>query len=270
MIKLVKTDVDSVGIFVYKEQFEFDVFDVFRKEDDEWVKIETFNFIPDEVFYQIKGSNKFHREPDSYLYKTIFYNKNEKVKEAILQPFAYNVPHWQRGIIKMKRYEFFIKAKKINGNMVLIFKQLDDKIPCPECWDSDLQSSTNSNCSLCGGSGYIKKYSKPIFTWGGPYMNQPSAPPKGTIDGLDKFNPHYGAIASITLLPDVPIEMYDLIYVINSGELNIVHSVSQTYFHNQLMSQNVTCASLPSETREFKAVEKDIAKKIKEINGIHQ
>jgi len=170
--------------------------------------------------------------------------------------------------VKVKIHEFLIKAKKINGNKLLIFKNLLTRDHCPECWDNDLKSSNNTRCPLCGGTGYIDKYSKPFFTWGGPYMNQPAAPPRGRIDGFAINDTQFGADAAISLLPNIPINPRDLIYVVGDDELGIIESISQTYFNNLLISQNAEIAILTAESREYKAIKNTLIKELEKFNGI--
>jgi hypothetical protein len=267
VVKVIKSDFDALTIFVIDEP-TYDTLIVYQQDKDEkWKKISEFPYQKDKISFTIKGLKNFIIEIDEGLYKVELV-LNGAIVNSIVSPTMNTISvSWKRGIAKLKRHEFFIKAKKINGNKLLIFKKLGNREHCPQCWDEDLKSSNNTNCPLCGGTGYIEKYSQPFFTWGGPYMTQPSSVPLGNPEGKDKFNPNYGSMSSITLLPDIPINQFDLIYIIEAGELNIVKNITQTFFNNIIISQNATIASIPSTGREYRAIEPMLLEKLKEFNG---
>jgi len=270
MIKLVKTDVDELTLFVANENINCDTIEIYQpsKSEDDWQLLKNFTYNPSKIDYSVKDMNKFNREIDIQSYKIVFKDNDATIKEIVLSTSNSAQPTWKRGIAKQQRYEFLIKAKRINGNKLLIFKKIKSKEHCPSCWDDDLQSSNNTNCPVCGGTGYIDKYSIPFFTWGGPYINQATAYPKGIEDGKDMYNPQYGASANITILPDIPIDIGDLIYVVDNGELDRVTNITNTFFSNILLSQSAVIVPLPAESREYKAVESDLKEKLKELYGI--
>ena len=269
MFKLLKTDTDALTLFVINPEFKFTKIIFNQKgKNNQWIKIGEFDYIEDKVAYTLNDRNNFLTEIDVGKYSFDFIKDSEKVKTIELPLMGSNVKPWQRGILKTKRQEFIIKAKKINGNRLLIFRALNTKEHCPDCWDDDLRCSNNTSCPTCGGTGFIDKYSEPFFTWGGPYMNQPANPPRGSEEGYLDNDPGAGAGASISLLGDIPLESRDLIYVIDVGELSVVTQVQQTYFNSLIISQNAIMTSLPSESREFKSIYKDLEKAIKEFNGI--
>ena len=269
LIKLIQINTDSIALYVFKEKFEYDKICIYQKENSDWFELQCFQADKDKVIYEVSDINKFILDDIGNIDFKISFFKNENIVKDLIIPISNSTNQpWQKGIVKVKKHEFFIKAKKINGNRLLIFKKLDDKEHCPNCWDNDLRASNNSNCPICGGTGFIERYSEPFFTWGGPYMNQPASPPKGTEDGYDLYNPNFGSTATITTLSDVPVDMYDLVYVINSGELNIVKRINQTFFANLMITQNLLIASLPSESKEYKAIVSKLEQKLKEINGV--
>jgi len=270
MLKLIKSDTDEITLYVVDEKIICDTIEIYQpsKKEDEWQLLESFKYDPNRIDYSVKDMNRFNREVDIQSYKVLFKNGESVAREVELSPSNSEEPSWKRGIMKQQRYEFLIKAKKVNGNKLLIFKKIHTKEHCPDCWDDDLQSSSNTNCPTCGGTGYIDKYSYPFFTWGGPYINQAAAYPKGTEDGKDMFNPQYGNTSNITLLPDVPIDIGDLIYVVDNGELGRVLNMTNTFFSNILLTQSATITVLPTASREYKAIESDLKEKLEELYGI--
>jgi len=270
VVRLVKTDIDSITLFVYQEDIVFNKIVLKQQgKKNEWLLLTEYDYIPDKISYSYSDFNNLvNIDPTQITFKVVFKYNDNIVKEIELQTANMVSQPWQRGIIKLKTHEFLIKAKKINGNKLLIFKNLFTKDYCPKCWDNDLKSSNNTNCPLCGGTGYIDKFSQPFFTWGGPYMNQPAAPPRGKVDGFDLNNTQFGAGSTITLLPDIPINPRDLIYVVGNDELGIAESITQTYFSNLLISQNVEMATLSAESREYKAIKNTLIKELEKFNGI--
>lgn len=71
------------------------------------------------------------------------------------------------GVVKKVVHDFTLVAKNINGSKVVLFKKLSSGEKCKECWDDDLDSSSNSNCKTCGGTGKITRYSQPYTTYAG-------------------------------------------------------------------------------------------------------
>jgi hypothetical protein len=269
LIKIVKTDTDALTVFVFNEKEKFDKVIVYQQDKDSaWKVLKEFKALENEVAYTVKGIKHFFKEIDESTFKVDLL-LGDAIVGTLTSPTmnTITVP-WKRGIIKVKKQEFLIKAKNINGNKLLVFKKLNDRVHCPDCWDKDLRTSNNTNCPTCGGTGYIDKYSEPFFTWGGPYMTQPVTPPLGNIEGKDRYNPNLGAMASISLLPDIPMNELDLVYIVEARELNIVKSITQTSFNNMLISQNVSVASLPVSSREYQSVNDMLMEKIKELNGV--
>ena len=270
MIKLIKSDVDEITAFIVSEP-KFDTLEIYQpcKGDNCWQLLKVFENIPEgQIAFSVSGVQNFDGYSVDYSnYKIVLKSQGNVVREIQLSPNNFSIPSWKRGIQKLKKQEFLITAKRVNGNKVLVFKKLKAQ-HCPKCWDEDLQSSNNSNCPLCGGTGYVEKYSLPYFTWGGPYITQPSSYSLGDEQGKDIFNPNNWGQTSITLLPDVLIDVDDLVYVVEDGELNIVRGVTISFFSNIPISQRLIMAPLTSESKEFKAVEQDLKNKLRELNGI--
>jgi len=270
MIKLIKSDIDEITLYIVNEKIDCDTIEIHQpaKKEGEWQLLKKFKYNSNKIDYSVKDMNKFNREIDIQQYRVLFKKGEDLIKEAQIFPSNSEEPSWKRGVMKQQRYEFLIKAKKVNGNKLLVFKKIHEKEHCPDCWDDDLQSSNNTSCPTCGGVGYIDKYSYPFFTWGGPYVSQPSSYPKGGEDGKDIYNPQYGGNSNITLLPDVPIDIEDLIYVVDNGELGRVINITNTFFSNILLSQSAVISVLPSASREYKAIELDLKEKLKELYGV--
>jgi len=270
MIRLIKSDFDGITAFIVDEP-EFDTLEFYQpcKGDDCWQLLKVFEDIPEnQIAFSVYNLQEFNEYSIDYItYKLILKNQNNLVKEVKLSPNNFSVPSWKRGIQKIKRQEFLITAKRVNGNKVLVFKKLKAQ-HCPKCWDEDLQSSNNSNCPLCGGTGYVEKYSLPYFTWGGPYIVQPPSYLLGDEQGKDIFNPNHGGQTSITLLPDVLVDVDDLVYIVDNGEINIVRGINISYFSNIPLSQRLIMATLSFDSKERKAVEQDLKNKLRELNGI--
>ena len=268
MVKVLKHSVNSIAIYVYNENIEADTIQVStllptgEKKDNG-----SQEYFSDTIEYVFDKIDKFVGwGVDNFIFEINFIKDNKIIKKVQVTTTNYPNKPFQKGIINVKKHEFLIKAKKVNGTKLLLLKKLNKEY-CNLCWDEDMQASKNSNCSQCGGTGFIEKYSKPILTWGYTFNDNPEFSPV-TEGGKEPFKSSYGAY-SITLLADFLVDQDDLIFVNNNGDLTKVNNVVITYFANIPLTQRASINSLPTDSPVFKNIKKELDKKIKEIHAIY-
>ena len=208
-------------------------------------------------------------EPMKHRYIVAMYAQGHKIGEEHAPVTNFATPSWKRGIAKVRRKEFLAVAKNVNGTKVLIFKRTSGR-KCPECYDEDLEASANSSCKMCGGTGYVEVYTKPYFTWGQAFLRQPPSYALSSPTGKDLHKPSSKDIGHIVLLNEIPIEVDDLIYVIEAGELGLVRGVTRTQFSGIDLTQAIEVNILPSGSTEFQAVESMLLEKLGEVHALNR
>jgi hypothetical protein len=94
-------------------------------------------------------------------------NDGISIEEVKLRDTKGKIDALITGAVKKVIHDFIVVAKNINGSKVFLFKKMSSGERCQQCWDYDLDSSTNSDCPTCGGTGQLFRYSKPYITYGG-------------------------------------------------------------------------------------------------------
>lgn len=208
-------------------------------------------------------------EPSRHRYIVVMYGDGAKVgeEEAIATNFA--IPAWKRGIAKVRRKEFLAVAKNVNGTKILVFKKTAGR-KCPECYDEDLDASINTSCARCGGTGFVDEYTQPHFTWGMAFLRQPPSHRLGEPTGKDIHKPSSRDTGRVVVLNEIPIEVDDLVYVVDAGELGLVRSITRTQFSGIDLTQAVDMNILPSGSREFQAVEPMLIEKLGEVYALNR
>jgi len=267
MIRLIKDTVNSIIVYIWDEDVMADTLRVWTKHSSSEKKIVgELPYNKDKIDYLFSGfSNFIDYNVDFFPFEVEFLKDNKVVKNVTVSTTNYKLKPFQRGVYRVKRQEFYIKAKNVNGMRLLLFKK-QNKEHCPDCWDEDYKSSNNSNCKTCGGTGYVDKYSLPVFSYGFYFNDQPVDSP--TIEsGKQPLNPAVGNNAYITLLPDIVLTQSDLIYSIDIGDLSIIHKTTLTLFNNNPISQKVFTSSLPTNSNAYKAIKENLHNKMKEVMG---
>lgn len=208
-------------------------------------------------------------EPSKHRYVVAMYAEGVKVgeEEAIVTNFA--LQSWKRGIAKVRRKEFLAVAKNVNGTKILVFKRTAGR-KCPECYDEDLDASVSTSCARCGGTGFVDEYTQPHFTWGLAFLRQPPLHKLGEPTGKDIHKPSSRDIGRVVVLSEIPIEIDDLIYVVDAGELGLVRGITRTQFSGIDLTQAMDVHILPSESREFQAVEPMLIEKLGEVYALNR
>jgi hypothetical protein len=166
-------------------------------------------------------------------------------------------PHLS-GLSKKIRHDFDIVSRNYNGSVCYFFKKLPGEEHCSECWDNDIGGSNNSNCQVCGGTGFLRYFSRPFKTVCGPISWQQET---YSVDNPGKTlaNPS----VSINALADVVMTTDDIIYYKNTAEFYRVTSrtVSELKAHSVLQTLNANL--IPSNYTDS-----EICKKLLQEDGI--
>jgi hypothetical protein len=90
-----------------------------------------------------------------------------KRPDGIEAPYnTFENPYYMRGYTKKIKENLLRWFRLYNGKPVTIFRVDKSGDRCPECTDQITGAKTVSNCTVCGGTGYVTKYKKLGTYWG--------------------------------------------------------------------------------------------------------
>lgn len=209
--------------------------------------IMTIDFDPFNIFHTFAIDD--YRIFDVYSYEyaaKIIYGNGEEVNVKLR--VKERKPNSRiRGVAKKVKRDFKIACKRLNGSVVHIFKKMKLEEKCLECWDSDLDSSNNSSCSVCGGLGRVSYYSNPIKTYAGAVIT--------TGDALTMSNVGQVGLSGsthVSMLQDVSLFTDDIFFYHSTGKWFIVNSVAQqSTVKNIPTLQTLVISELPTGSTQI-------------------
>lgn len=209
----------------------------------------TIDFNPREVFHTFVVDD--NRIFDVYSYEYVAQVEYEDETILVDVKPLYRVPTAKiRGMAKKVKRDFQIVAKRFNGSGVRVFKKMKLQQKCEECWDEDLESSSNSSCEACGGLGRVAYYSNPIETFAGAVGS--------TGDALTMSNVGQVSLSGssrIAMLQDITLFTDDIFFYKTTGKWFIVNSVvSQATLQNIPTLQTLLISELPTGSSQISVV----------------
>jgi hypothetical protein len=175
------------------------------------------------------------------------------IGEAKLKKSVGKIDSMITGITKKVIQDFIIVAKNINGSKVFIFKKMNTGEKCKECWDYDLDSSMNSNCPVCGGTGMSTRYSQSYVTYAGA-IQASSLSRENTQEGMTS---NYGP-SQLSLPSMIELETDDVLFYQIRGMWFIVNSnITISALKNIDTLQTVAISELPSHSPQIETLSKD-------------
>jgi hypothetical protein len=216
---------------------------LFLKKGNEEI-VSELPFFKDTVEYIFDLSEHFPRNISDFDYKIIISNEDFSEETRRLKLFG-NAPFYLSGVIKKVRYDFDITSRRFNGGYGYFFKKLPGEEKCPECWDKDLEGSNNSNCTVCGGSGKMRTYTKPVKVVCGPIKWQQES---YSLDSPGKTLATPSV--SISAIADVVLTTDDVIFYEKTGEFYRVISRSVSEIQTFPVLQTLIANLLPSNSSE--------------------
>jgi hypothetical protein len=181
---------------------------------------------------------------------------SKKEESRTLRLFG-GAPTHIRGAIKKVRNDFKIVSKKYNGSVVYLFKRIPGQEKCPVCWDEDLQSSNNSNCPECGGTGFVTYYANPYKTYAGPmhWDNE-------TFSTEDAGKVMQNPTVQVSTIADFVLMENDLIYYVKTGDWLRVKARTVSELQTYPVLQTFIAATMPSDSPEVEKAKKLLGDKI--------
>ncbi len=173
-----------------------------------------------------------------YIVKVSSETKEDKTKKLIISKKL--PPHLSGPLKKIKR-DFMITSKHYNGSKAYFFKKLPGEQTCPNCWDRDLKSSNNSNCKICGGSGYMQYFANPFLTYCGPV--------KWSNEGYQVQSTGKemaSTTVTISALADFIMTTDDIIYYVKTGDFYRVLSRTVSELQTASVLQTMVSNLIPS------------------------
>ena len=160
-------------------------------------------------------------------------------------------PVYIRGAIKKIRDDFRRVAKSLNGSVVYLFKRIPGSQKCEACWDEDLQSSNNTNCKVCGGTGFISYYSNPFKTYAGPlnFANE-------TFSTEDAGKVLQTPSVTLSVIADFILIENDIIFYAKTGDWYRVKARTVSELQTYPVLQNFIAAVMPSGSPEVEQASK--------------
>jgi hypothetical protein len=187
-----------------------------------------------------------------YNYSVIIKDETSVSESKPMKLFG-GAPMHIRGAIKKIRYDFQIVAKQYNGSKAYLFKRIPGQEKCPACWDEDLQSSSNSNCLVCGGTGFISYYSKPYKTYAGPlhFANE-------AFSTEDAGKVLQSPLIRISMLADFILMENDIIFYEKTRDWLRVKDRTISELQTYPVLQSFTAAVMPSGSPEIEVAKKQL------------
>jgi len=174
------------------------------------------------------------------------------VEEAAIKDSVGKIDRLIRGSVKVVIHDFIRVAKNINGSKIFIFKKMYFGENCEECWDEDLDSSNNSNCKTCGGTGKAIQYSQHYVTYGGAIQPIPTERELKQEGMIMEFGPQI-----MSLPATLHLETDDIIYYQILGTWFIVNSNASAASLKSISSlQTVQMSELPSHAPQVEMLSK--------------
>jgi len=175
------------------------------------------------------------------------------VEEVKLRDSVGRIDKMLSGAVKKIIHDFIIVAKNINGSKVFIFKKMYSGENCSLCWDRDLDSSTDSNCKKCGGTGKTSRYSKPYTTYAGALQSSSNSKENMQEGMVSDYGPQ-----TVSLPAVVELETDDIIYYQILGVWFIVNSSLSVASLKTIDSlQTVAISELPSHSPQVETLSKN-------------
>ena len=160
-------------------------------------------------------------------------------------------PRYMHGYTKKIKENLLRWFRLYNGKEVTIYKVDKSGERCTECTDSITGSKTISNCVICGGTGYMTKYTRVGTFWG--VMNFAArvndATPLGNQDKVSSGKD------SLTVVDPPLLHDSD---ILKFQELNSIYKIVDLEpqicgLAGDVISQAMQVAHLPPGSREYEA-----------------
>jgi len=208
------------------------------------------DFDPRKTFYTFLNNDTILVEQMEALnFIVCLYDENDnKIEES--RPFCYtgNIRPRLQGVVNRVIQDFNVVAKNYNGSKAFVYKKLPGRVKCKECWDEDLESSTNTQCKSCGGSGYEQLYAYPIKMFFGPIQAQ-----KGADQLLDEGRIDEIPSMSVTTTADISLWTGDIFFYELTGDWFIILQVTASSIMEAGTLQTIFCNYIPSNAPEMRA-----------------
>jgi len=185
-------------------------------------------------------------------------DRNGNIEETKRMKLFRGAPHHISGAVKKIRNDFRIVAKTHNGSVVYLFKRLPSDEHCKLCWDNDLMASNNTSCSACGGTGFIRIYSKPYKTYG---------------SSIDFTNEKYGTqdqgktmedtSVILSTIADFVLTTDDMLFYAKTGDFYRVKARTVSELQSYPVLQKFVLDLMPSDSPEAETARKILEQEIK-------
>ncbi len=196
----------------------------------------------DKIEYEFNLSRKLPREIGSFKY-IVTLTSEKDTEESRPTKIKFSTSWHVSGMAKKIKHDFYIASKNVNGSKIFIFKKLSSGGVCPECWDDDLESSNDSNCKTCSGSGKIISYSKPVKTYAGPLIYAGV-----THETMEAGKELVDSMATVTTDADIILSSDDVLFYVNTSEFYRVDSVTPSLLQSEPVTQQLVVQELPTNS----------------------
>lgn len=144
----------------------------------------------------------------------------------------------------VRRKNINLQNPRFSGRDFQVIKRRTWGTHCNACWDESLQRSTDSNCLVCYGTGWINGYYDPISVRG---MKNPS--PK--LNQINMFGEWKPSDSLLYMLGYPPLKPRDII-VDDNNHLWTVVQVRTIERRGYIVEQNAQIASLAQDELLYK------------------
>lgn len=156
------------------------------------------------------------------------------------------VDHRRAGIVRKLTRDAYIAMRKGNGTEVAVLKRRWYGDPCPLC-RSTAGVTTRGHCSTCNGTGIIRGYWNPVYTFA-----RRTASPLTMQTGVQGIVESNRLAAHLPAFPEVDVE--DILVFLRDGRRYIIENVNTTEIHTVPLHQECNVSELARTSREYAIV----------------
>ena len=162
---------------------------------------------------------------------------------------AFNIPPHLRGYSKKIRENLLRSFRLYNGKQVTIYKVDVSGGRCPICTDTFTGAKVISNCEVCGGTGFITKYTEVGTYWG--LMNF-----SARIDEASELGNQDRVSAGKDTLVVIDPPLLEDSDLLKFNELNAIYKIVSLEplicgLAGEIICQSLQVAHMPPGSREY-------------------
>jgi hypothetical protein len=150
--------------------------------------------------------------------------------------------HRRQGIFRKLTRDAYLMLSKGNGTEVAVLKRMWYGAACT-CRASTGQV-TRAHCSLCNGTGIVKGYWDPVYT----YARRSATPMDSTVNSAGRTDANRLTV-TLPYFPEIAVE--DVLVFLRDNRRYMIEKINQTELQAVAVHQEVEVSELARNSREY-------------------